>query len=329
MKSNIEKIVHSFIRFNYSKRTTELFYRWMMNNDSETEKDVVFRNLWSKTKGDKRENTDESFQQVLDKIGVEVAPVMRVNRFPVWKYVAAAAVIMFLSVSATLWLTQNFVQKDTVAMVEHYVGKGKKEKFVLPDGTVAHLNSASYIFYPDKLQGPTRTVYLVGEGNFEVAKDPKKPFIVRSADLAVTALGTEFNIKAYPEENSMIATLIEGKVKIDCNNAQNYMLSAGQQIIYNKNTKESRLLAAHVESVTAWQKGEIVFYKSSIDEMLQNLERHYGVEFRCPERKSNKDLYNFVFKEGADIREVLDIMKVVIRGFNYELNNNICYISWK
>ena len=37
-----------------------------------------------------------------------------------------------------------------------------------------------YYFYPEAFKGDTRTVYLVGEANFKVKKDPEKPFIVRS-----------------------------------------------------------------------------------------------------------------------------------------------------
>ena len=38
--------------------------------------------------------------------------------------------------------------------------------------------------------------------NFDVKEGP---FIVRSGTMSVTALGTEFNVAAYPEENEMIA----------------------------------------------------------------------------------------------------------------------------
>mgnify|MGYP000343872227 CR=1 FL=1 len=79
------------------------------------------------------------------------------------------------------------------------------------------LNADSHIYYPENLEGKTRTVYLAGEATFKVVKNPKKPFIVRAGNMDVTALGTEFNVKAYLEDELLIASLIEGKVRVDCN----------------------------------------------------------------------------------------------------------------
>lgn len=330
MKSNLEKLLHSFISFDYSKQTNDMFHRWMISTDSTKEQEKAFRKLWSRTKGKATENTDKSFQQVLDKLGIEQAPEIRINRWKVWRTVAAAAVIVFSSVTATLWITYSYFDKDNATMVERYSKNGLRETIVLPDGSVIHLNSGSYIFYPENLEGKTRAVYLVGEADFKVAKNPKKPFIVRSANMMVTALGTEFNVKAYPEEELMTTTLIEGKVKVNCNDTASYFLVPGQQIIYTKSTLKSQLVEANIADVTAWQRGEVVLNKVTISEIIKNLERHYGITFHTSKKKLlNQDRYNFVFKENANIKEVLDVMQTVIGDFKYRLEGNICYIIWK
>jgi ferric-dicitrate binding protein FerR (iron transport regulator) len=59
-----------------------------------------------------------------------------------------------------------------------------------------------------------REVYLSGEGFFEVRKSIRSEFVVRVGDIEITALGTTFNVKAYPEEELIEATLVEGLLRI-------------------------------------------------------------------------------------------------------------------
>ena len=95
----------------------------------------------------------------------------------------------------------------------------------LPDGTQVLINSQSTLLYPQQFKGDTRCVYLVGEAGFKVKRDEEHPFIVKSSDFQVTALGTEFNVTAYPDEEEVTATLISGKVLVEYNNQQ------GQEIL--------------------------------------------------------------------------------------------------
>ena len=195
MKSKLEKQLRFFIDFDYSKRTIDRFHRWMISSDSAEEKETALHNLWFETKGKSERGMEHSFQQILDKIGIEYTPmVTNTNRWKWWKPVAAAAVIVFLSVTATLWVSYNHFDRDNAVMVEHYVNNGAKETISLPDGTTVHLNSGSYVFYPENLEGKTRTVYLMGEAEFKVAKNPEKPFFVRSSNRAIPGLVTEFNV---------------------------------------------------------------------------------------------------------------------------------------
>lgn len=64
------------------------------------------------------------------------------------------------------------------------------------------LNSETSIQYPVAFGAKERRVFVQGEAYFEVAKDANKPFTVQFMSSSVTVLGTSFNIRAYPEENS-------------------------------------------------------------------------------------------------------------------------------
>ncbi|WP_373840624.1 FecR family protein, partial [Bacteroides heparinolyticus] len=176
--------------------------------------------------------------------------------------------------------------------------------------------------------GKTRTVYLVGEANFKVKKNSVQPFVVKSGTMAVTALGTEFNVFAYPESDKMIATLIHGKIKVDCDNGvESYILNPAQQVVYHSKMKQGRLLEADLEDVTAWQKGLVVFRGFTIKEILATLERRYAVTFQYNASAFNEDKYNFRFHEKSDIADIMAIIQEVVGGFTYEMEGDTCYIK--
>lgn len=144
----------------------------------------------------------------------------------IWQYAAVAVVVLAVAISGTFFYAKNMYSE--VAMIEKFTPAGDMITIELPDGSKVQTNSGTLLLYPEAFKGDTRTVYLVGEANFKVKKDPEKPFIVRSGSMAVTALGTEFNVGAYPESNEIVATLLHGKIKVDCDEERrNYILQSG------------------------------------------------------------------------------------------------------
>ena len=159
-------------------------------------------------------------------------------------------------------------------------------------------------------------------------KNPEKPFIVRSGTVAVTALGTEFNVCAYPESDEIIATLLQGKIKVDWGaEADSYILSPGQQVVYQKHDGKAMLANADMEAVTAWQKGLYIFRGDTMEEIIAELERRFNITIQCNISHFSDDKYNFSFRKNSDFREIMDVMKEVVGGFDYKIEKNICYIK--
>ena len=176
----------------HSENVTKEVHQWLVDEEHADEKDTALGTLWKETEGKVDAGTWTSLENVYYKVGVSAGTKKQYRLFP-WKY--AAAVAMFIvTVSGTFWLTKNAFEEKTVAMIEQYIPDGKTREFELPDGSRVHVNSGTLLLYPDAFKGDTRTVYLIGEADFKVKKNPDKPFIVRSANMSVTALGTEFNV---------------------------------------------------------------------------------------------------------------------------------------
>ena len=93
------------------------------------------------------------------------------------------------------------------------IPRGETFKVVLSDGTEVLLNSDSRLSYPTVFKGKERVVSLEGEAYFNVTKNTEHPFIVKSGNVQVRVLGTEFNMCSYTPDNVRV-TLIEGKVAV-------------------------------------------------------------------------------------------------------------------
>jgi len=87
--------------------------------------------------------------------------------------------------------------------------KGSNSVSILPDGTKVWLNAGTTLKYTNKFGIKSREVELVGEAYFKVATNPEKPFTVITSELKIRALGTAFNVKAYPDEKVITTTLEE------------------------------------------------------------------------------------------------------------------------
>ena len=85
---------------------------------------------------------------------------------------------------------------------------------ILSDGTWVYLNAESVITYPQKFVGEKREVTLEGEAYFQVTASKERPFVVKTKDMDVLVTGTEFNVKAYPDESNVQTTLLRGKVVV-------------------------------------------------------------------------------------------------------------------
>ena len=146
---------------------------------------------------------------------------------------------------------------------------------VLPDGSKAWVNSSSSIRYPSGFTGNERRVTVTGETYFEVAKDALHPFIVEVNGIDITALGTAFNVNAYPEEDNLRISLTEGKIKVS-NELKTEALQPGQQVVI-KNNKWS-IEEMDAVQVTAWTKNQFRFKNQTIEEIMRMVERWYDAQ---------------------------------------------------
>lgn len=153
--------------------------------------------------------------------------------------------------------------------------RGGQYQLNLPDGTKIWLNSASSLKYPVSFAAlKERRVELSGEAYFEVAKDKIHPFIVKSGRQQVQVLGTHFDVNAYPDEQLIKTTLLEGSVKLN----EQVILKPGEQS--SLTGEKFSVKQVNVNDAIDWKNGEFVFTNESLTSILKKVSRWYDVEIK-------------------------------------------------
>lgn len=328
MKNYIQQLVELFGHNDYSAGTRKKVQQWLVDEEHVDEKSEALRMLWRQA-GEQEvpDGMQQSIRKMQQNVGIQPATSNRKSyQLLVWR-AAAILLLAVSSVSVYLMLEKDRPVKD---LVECYIPTAEIHELTLPDGTHVMLNSKSTLLYPEQFTGETRSVYLIGEANFKVKPDKKHPFIVKANDYQVTALGTEFNVNAYPESNELIATLLEGSVKVEFNNLiSNVILKPNEQLIYNKHTKEHNLRLPEIDDVTAWQRGELIFSNMHLEDIFTNLERKFPYAFVYSLHSMKKNTYSFRFQKQANLEEVMEIVSQVVGDVDYVIKGNKCYVTNK
>jgi ferric-dicitrate binding protein FerR (iron transport regulator) len=180
---------------------------------------------------------------------------------------------------------------------------GGNYKVILPDGTAVWLNASSSLSYPLAFTGETRRVSLQGEAYFEVAKNPRMPFVVQVNKMQVTVLGTHFNVNAYTEHAAVQTTLVEGSVRLS-QGAKQVTLKPGEQGNVDTESSEIRVAQANTNKVLAWKNGYFMFQDDDIQDIMQQIARWYDLEVEYRGKPSNSR-FGGIYSRNKDINELL------------------------
>jgi ferric-dicitrate binding protein FerR (iron transport regulator) len=158
---------------------------------------------------------------------------------------------------------------------------GQRAKFRLSDGTQVVLGVASTLRYPSAFRSGSREVSLEGEAYFDVVHDQHRPFVVRAADLVAKDLGTEFTVRAYPEDVGARVVVREGRVAIRAAAAggSERVVAPGQLGRLGAG-REPTVEPADTAVWFGWTDGRLVLDGIPLREALPQLSRWFNLEFR-------------------------------------------------
>jgi transmembrane sensor len=139
-----------------------------------------------------------------------LAPAPRLTRRTVLSVAAAAAAAV--AVVAASWILKSPLFGSPV----YTTAVGEQRTCKLKDGSVVYLNTDSRLEV-DFSPGARRVRLVRGEALFVVEHDTQRPFIVRSGDTQVRAVGTQFNVRTAAGATDV--TVVEGVVQVTVTDA--------------------------------------------------------------------------------------------------------------
>lgn len=218
---------------------------------------------------------------------------------------AAAAVALILGATAAGYRYAVTTQPEQQFIVA--TAPGQKNSLQLPDGTRIWLNSGSQLSYSSAFNSRSRTVKLVGEAYFSVARNEKLPFVVQTNGMTVTALGTKFNIKAYANEDEITATLVEGKIRTDAGE-DSAVITPDNQVCYNRTSGAMTTRPVdNMEQPMAWFHNKLYFNGQSLEQIAAELERIYNIKIVFADDDCRRYAYHG-FVHNNSLHNLLDLI---------------------
>ncbi|RYY20578.1 MAG: FecR family protein [Chitinophagaceae bacterium] len=260
-----------------------------------------------------------------------------INLLPYFVTLVAVLIITYLL------LPGKKTPATTPALSEITTKKGSKTKTVLPDGSQVWLNANTKLTYNAKFGKDHREVKLAGEAFFIVVPDSARPFIIHTSDMDLKVVGTSFNVKSYPGEQTSEAALISGslEIRLTAGERQKIILSPSQKLVISNDSVPPANTAnpgktvdepiAAIKNIThfkqadsiiietSWVENQLVFQDEPLQSIALKMEKWYGVPIHF-EKEFLKHLRFTGIFEKETLKQALYALSLT-GDFDYEIGS--------
>ncbi len=320
-KTDIHEIIIRYLDGTASLEDKQQLLQWLKESDKNQNDFNETRDLWLSCDilSDDERETDIALERLHQRILSEYDTMKRKRR-PLMSWYQTAAVILIL-LGMGYWQSVQKSQEVIHVQNQMITAKGSKGMFELPDGTIVWLNSESKLVYPETFEKGYREVELSGEGYFQVAKDKKKPFIVKTGNMEVEVLGTSFDLSGYSFSDHEKIVLLNGSVKVNSGNSPvPVILKPGQLFTFNKENGSGSVSTTKADLHIDWIKERLIFDNQSLSDIIISLQGWYNIEIECPKTFADKARLSFVVR-GENVNEIFSAMSLII-PINYTIHEN-------
>lgn len=197
----------------------------------------------------------------------------------------------------------------------------------LPDGSRIWLNKGTKIEYNQQFGIRNRNVLLNGEAYFEVAKNKKLAFVVKTKSIDVTALGTSFNVNAYDDGNEVTTTLYTGKVNVQSTlTGYKTILNPFEVAVFSKTKDKITTYVFTGSDKPVWMEPEFRFDMLPLIDITKQLEHNYNVVFVYRNQKIKHLKFSGTFDRDEKLDEILRVIKINT-NIDYAIRNDSVIIK--
>ncbi len=240
---------------------------------------------------------------------------------------AKIAAILILFWGGTKLYETTSVKENVIAYQTLYVPAGQRAELILPDSTHVWLNARSKLVYPISFGKDIRQVELNGEAYFDVIHNEKQPFVVKTPQMDIQVLGTEFNVTAYSSSSDFEVALLRGRIELSSPRlSSNYRMKEKEHIRLQNNKLISKDISDY--DYFRWKEGLICFNNESVATIIEKLKLYYDIDIEVYNQKFINSRYTGKFRTKDGIEQVLRVLQIEHK-FTYTKNNDLNLITIK
>lgn len=305
MKSTAERrIIGKFSRGEHSPGTVSVFRRWLSGKDFAGNVSDSLEEVWNNCGNLPVGNglTEDPFELIsgCGETGHERGKAKGMRK--VFATITLAASICIAVLCG--YVAGTFSKPDRVLASANY----SKGYFVLPDSSKVWLNNGSRLYLSNRFVGRARKVKLEGEAYFEVSRDEKHPFIVKTDKMDVKVLGTRFTVSSYTGRPNSVC-LAEGSVEVTGKDIPATILNPGELLA-------ETCKGWHVENVrtsifTDWTGDMMKFDSVPLSDIAKSLEHWYNVRICMRDRTRLEPITLSFTVRYEPLEEILEAIEVI------------------
>ena len=188
-----------------------------------------------------------------------------------WRVAAATIAVAALGAGTAFYVARNGGPHETVYATQ----VGGHQSVLLADGSKVELNTNTVL--RARVSAHERLVTLErGEAYFQIAHDPKHPFVVMAGDHRVTDLGTKFLVRR--DNKNLEVAVTEGRVQLDTPDGrlQSPVLLTRHEAAEVKGNKVfvTRKTAQSLTNELGWRHGFLVFDHTTLADAVAQFNRY-------------------------------------------------------
>jgi transmembrane sensor len=309
----MEELMGRYLAGDLSKEERTSFESQLTTDESVSEEFEAYLNVWNLTHDSNAEDvfdTDKAKKEVEKQtLGETKVIAITPNRsFSVLKIAATVTILAIATYFITTSLNTDQIQKEKISISSEQ----NLKEVALPDGSIVRMNANSAITYSSDFGETNRNVTLVGEADFDVTSNKNLPFVIDAGASRIEVLGTKFNLSAYNNKNVLL-NVTEGRVafapKIQMDKGA--IVIKGQKAILTIEDNKIDVSEIDNSNFNGWWTRTLVYEKTKLTEVLNDLEKTYWVEFEYDKNLIGDCPLTSTFKN----QSIDDIVEIILANY--------------
>ena len=284
LRNDIDELIGKYLAGEASREEKDVVDEWRGENESNQQYFNQLQTIFARAatvKSDLQFNEDAAWNKVRARLKQTNGKVVTLTPEPpagshVWGLLWKVAASILLVAVVGFFAYQYTQSPDDVVVPLQVVAEKAIVKDTLPDGSEVVLNKKSQLTYAYDNKRKEHRVKLKGEAYFSMAThDHKKDFVIDiDGGVFIRDIGTSFNVKAYPNSNTVEVVVEEGEVIFYTQTDSGLTLRANGKGVYDRVTKTFSVDQPEA-NVTAYKTRYFVFSGTPLAEVARQLNAVY------------------------------------------------------